>query len=66
MEIVLNGKPHDLNAPCTVARLLEELGLGQEQVAVELNRRILQRDQFAGTRLETGDRLEIVRFVGGG
>jgi len=35
-------------------------------VAVELNRDIVQRDKWASTSLNSGDRLEIVHFVGGG
>jgi sulfur carrier protein len=38
----------------------------QDRVAVELNRAIVPRDQWAATGLSDGDRLEIVHFVGGG
>ena len=37
-----------------------------DRVAVELNRDIVPRDQWAETKLPEGDRLEIVHFVGGG
>jgi len=35
-------------------------------VAVELNLDIVPREQWVGTQLAEGDRLEIVHFVGGG
>jgi thiamine biosynthesis protein ThiS len=35
-------------------------------VAVELNREIAPRSTWAETKLNDGDRLEIVHFVGGG
>ena len=38
----------------------------QDRVAVELNRNIVPREQWAETQLSEGDRLEIVHFVGGG
>jgi thiamine biosynthesis protein ThiS len=38
----------------------------QDRVAVELNRNIVPRDQWAHTHLAEGDQLEIVHFVGGG
>ena len=37
-----------------------------DRVAVELNREIVPRERWSGTRLSEGDRLEIVHFVGGG
>ena len=46
--------------------LLEERGLRSDRVAVERNGAIVPRAEFAATVLEAGDRLEIVRFVGGG
>ena len=52
--------------PITLALLIEHLGMKQDRVAVELNRNIVPRDQWAETNLAEGDRLEIVHFVGGG
>jgi thiamine biosynthesis protein ThiS len=37
-----------------------------DRVAIELNREIVPRGQWSQTRLNEGDRLEIVHFVGGG
>lgn len=37
-----------------------------DRVAVELNRDIVPRDRWPETRLNEGDRLEVVHFVGGG
>jgi thiamine biosynthesis protein ThiS len=37
-----------------------------DRVAIELNREIVPRDRWAQTRLNDGDELEIVHFVGGG
>ena len=37
-----------------------------DRVAIELNREIVPRDRWSATRLNEGDRLEIVHFVGGG
>jgi thiamine biosynthesis protein ThiS len=35
-------------------------------VAVELNRRIVRRPEFAETRLASDDAVEVVELVGGG
>jgi thiamine biosynthesis protein ThiS len=66
MTITVNGKPKELDAPTTVAALLESLGLDTARVALELNREILPRAEFVDRVLTNGDTLEIVQFVGGG
>lgn len=66
MKLVINGDERDFVAPLTLAGLVEELGMKQDRVAVELNRDIVPRNQWPQTNLSEGDRLEIVHFVGGG
>jgi thiamine biosynthesis protein ThiS len=66
MNLVINGEPRDFSAPLTLAGLVDHLGMKADRVAVELNRSIVARDQWAKTSLAEGDRLEIVHFVGGG
>ncbi len=46
--------------------LVAELGIKSDRVAVELNRDIVPRANWADTPLHDGDKLEIVHFVGGG
>ncbi len=65
MKLTINGQQRD-SAPSTLAQLIEHLGMKQDRVAVELNRNIVPRDQWAETHLAEGDQLEIVHFVGGG
>ncbi len=71
MNLQINGEAHAFAAPasgvpCTLAALIESLGMKSDRVAVELNRDIVPRDRWADTPLKDGDRLEIVHFVGGG
>jgi len=66
MNLVINGKETSFNSPLTLAGLIEQLGMKPDRVAVELNRYIAPREQWAATNLAEGDRLEIVHFVGGG
>jgi thiamine biosynthesis protein ThiS len=65
MKLTINGQQQD-SPPSTLAHLIEHLGMKQDRVAVELNRNIVPRDQWADTHLAEGDQLEIVHFVGGG
>ena len=66
MKVQINGEERELAEELTLAALLEQLGMKADRVAVELNRQIISRQLWPQTRLQTGDRLEIVQFVGGG
>jgi thiamine biosynthesis protein ThiS len=66
IRIMVNGETRDAPVGGSVADLLAALGLPVGKVAVELNREIVPRSGFGARRLEEGDRLEIVHFVGGG
>ncbi|MFZ9407987.1 MAG: sulfur carrier protein ThiS [Burkholderiaceae bacterium] len=66
MDILLNGKPHTCPAGCTVAGLIDQLGLTGKRLAVERNKDLVPRTLHAQTCLNEGDRIEIVVAVGGG
>lgn len=66
MEIKINGESRTLDAPISVAGLVESLGLESRKVAVELNLEIVPRSVYEKTIVQNGDRLEIVQFIGGG
>lgn len=66
IEILVNGQPLEARLGQTVTELLSELDLDGRLVVVELNRQILQRSEFSEVKLEPGDRVELVNFVGGG
>lgn len=66
MQLFVNGESNDYANVTTLSQLITELGMKGDRVAVELNRDIVSRAQWAETQLHDGDRLEIVHFVGGG
>ena len=66
VEVILNGEARRLDAPLSVRSLLESLGLDPAKIAVERNLEIVPRSTYADVALESGDRLEIVHFIGGG
>lgn len=66
MNLIINGKPKEYTATCTVADVLQELGISSDTVVVELNQSILQPETFSEQLLKDEDKLEIIRFVGGG
>lgn len=66
MQVMLNGTPADIKEDSTVAELLEELQIGRERVAVEVNLDIVPKSAYDSHTLAMEDRIEIVHFVGGG
>ena len=66
MEIIINGETQAAAEGQTVLQLLESLAIDPAKVAIELDRRILKAPLWACTKLQTGAKLEIVQFVGGG
>ena len=66
IEIQINGEPRTVTAGLSLAGLLHQLKIAPEQVAIERNRQIVRKEAWETTGLQSGDKLEIVQFVGGG
>jgi thiamine biosynthesis protein ThiS len=66
MNLIINGESREFGQLATVADLIVHLGMKPDRVAVELNRELVPRDRWGATAIKSGDRLEIVHFVGGG
>ena len=66
IDIQLNGKRRSFGAGHTVTTLLEALELHPGMVVVELNREILDRENYDAIKVVQDDMIELVHFVGGG
>jgi len=67
MKLVVNGKQIDLAESLTVSELLTEQEVKMpEMVSVEVNGEILRRTEFDTMRLQDGDKVEFLYFMGGG
>jgi thiamine biosynthesis protein ThiS len=67
MQVEINGETRELNQnQIVLAELVRELALTPQRIAVEVNKRIVRRDEWEQTAINDGDRIEIVHFVGGG
>jgi thiamine biosynthesis protein ThiS len=64
--IKVNGEPREVKENMSLPELVASLSLKAEQVAIELNQKVVRRTQWASTLLQENDRVEIVHFVGGG
>jgi sulfur carrier protein len=66
MNVTVNGDPRDVTPDTTVVALMEALSLKPALTAVQLNDLILSKEDLPTTLLSEGDRLELIRIVGGG
>jgi sulfur carrier protein len=69
MEVLkINGieKQFPDGLPKTLSELLKQLDIHQATVVAEVNGKIIAREDFSQTQLSGGQRIELVRFVGGG
>lgn len=67
MRLIINGEIRDVPEQLgSIGELVAHLALAPERLAIELNREVIRRAEWAHTGLNEGDHLEIVHFVGGG
>lgn len=66
ISVVVNGENFSVGRGLNLDALLRRLNLAPERLAVELNREVVPRDDWASVEICDGDKIEIVHFVGGG
>jgi sulfur carrier protein len=62
----VNSQTREVAPGTSIAKLLDELGLAERPVAVEVNRELVPRRLHAEHAFAEGDCVEIVTLVGGG
>jgi thiazole synthase len=66
MKVQVNGQPKQVEKGITIGRLLSDLEIREDRVAVELNLCIVEKRDYSVTSLKEDDKIEIISFVGGG
>ena len=66
MKIVVNGKDLEVADGLNVEGLLVQLNVTRKYMAVAVNREVTPKSAYEATVLREGDRVEIVRPMGGG
>ncbi len=66
MRLKVNGEIREIRDAATVGALLESLEVQPGRVAVEVNLTVVKKAEYGSFRLNDGDEVEIVNFVGGG
>ena len=66
MEIIVNGKNIQTDENTTVLDVVKMQNINTTMFAVERNLKIIPKSEYESTILHEGDKIEIVKFVGGG
>lgn len=66
MTILVNGETKEIQKEVNLGELLELLALPSERIAIELNREVVRKKDWANIAVKDADKIEVVHFVGGG
>lgn len=66
MKITLNGDAVTLDRAYSVSELITKYDMKKETVVVELNGELPDKENYDGIMTKEGDKIELIRFVGGG
>lgn len=66
IKITVNGKQMQIIPIFTLKSLITKLKMPLNKIAIELNKKIIDKNRISKIRLKKGDKIEIVHFIGGG
>ena len=66
IKITVNGKQMQIIPKVTLKSLITKLKMPLNKIAIELNKKIIDKNRISKIRLKKGDKIEIVHFIGGG
>ena len=66
MEIQVNGEARTYSTELNLQSLIAELNIGNQAIAVAVNRTVVSRAQWADYVVRSGDSIDVVRAIGGG
>jgi len=66
IKITVNGKQMQIISKISLKSLITKLKIPQNKIAIELNRKIIDKKRISKIYLKKGDKIEIVHFIGGG
>ena len=66
IKIKVNGKKIIFENNASMEKLTKKLKIPLNKVAIELNKKILDKKKLKKIKLNNEDKIEIVHFIGGG
>ena len=66
IKITVNGKQMQVIPKFSIKTLIKKLKMPLNKIAIELNKKIIDKKKISKIYLQNGDKVEIVHFIGGG
>ncbi len=66
IKITVNGKQMQVIPKFSLKNLIAKLKIPLNKIAIELNKKIIDKKKISKIQLKRGDKIEIVHFIGGG
>ena len=66
IKIIVNGKQMQVISRYSLKSLVTKLKIPLNKIAIELNKKIIDKKKISNVQLKKGDKIEIVHFIGGG
>ena len=66
IKITVNGKQMQVIPKFSLKSLITKLKMPLNKIAIELNKKIIDKKKISKIQLKKGDKIEIVHFIGGG
>ena len=66
IKITVNGKQTQVITKYSLKSLITKLNMPLNKIAIELNKKIIDKKRISKIKLKKGDKIEIVHFIGGG
>ena len=66
IKITVNGKQTKVISKFSLKNLVTKLKMPINKIAIELNKKIINKKRISKIYLKKGDKIEIVHFIGGG
>ena len=66
IKITVNGKQMQVMANFSLKSITAKLKMPLNKIAIELNKKIIDKKRISRIQLKKGDKIEIVHFIGGG
>ena len=66
IKIFINGDLKNFPQETNIVSVLESLNISSKHIAIEINESLVFRSDWQQTTLRDGDKVEIVKAIGGG
>ncbi len=66
MEIIVNGERKNFAEKITLFELISNLKIEDKVMASAVNMEIVKKENWKNFKLKSGDKVELLHFVGGG